>query len=424
MTPSLAEARKVWWRIGLLSFGGPAGQIALIHREVVESRNWIEEREFLNALNFCMLLPGPEAMQLATYIGWRLHGLRGGLVAGLLFVLPGAAVMLALSTLYSLFGKIGLVENLFWGVKAAVLVIVLQALLRISKKALKGRADWAIAALAFAALFFFAVPFPLVVLAAGLFGFFNHSAKALDEVAVPPLPSLPQTAKTILVWMVIWLLPLVLIYETFGSRHVFTGLSLFFSQLSVVTFGGAYAVLSYMGQDVVELHHWLTTPEMMDGLGLAETTPGPLILVGQFVGFTAAAKAQGSLWAGVIGSLVFLWMTFVPCFLWIFAGAPFVQHLQNMPRLSQALSSITAAVVGVILNLSLWFGLHVFFGEVHRAQGFVPVWVPRFDTFDAASFALSIVAGLALMHFKLGIPKTLALAGALGVIYKLTAPLL
>lgn len=424
MTPSFAEARKVWWRIGLLSFGGPAGQIALIHREVVEQRQWIEEREFLHALNFCMLLPGPEAMQLATYIGWRLHGMRGGLVAGLLFVLPGAALMLALSALYSLFGKIAFVENLFWGVKAAVLVIVLQALLRISKKALKGPLDWAIAVLAFVALFFFAVPFPVVVLIAALIGFFMQSAKVSVAVDVPPFPSFLQSAKTISLWLVIWLLPLLLIYKVFGSAHVFAGLSIFFSQLAVVTFGGAYAVLSYMGQDVVEMHHWLTTREMMDGLGLAETTPGPLILVGQFVGFTAAAKAQSSVWAGVMGSLIFLWMTFVPCFLWIFAGAPYVQHLQNMPRLSQALSSITAAVVGVILNLSLWFGLHVFFGEVHRSESVVPVWVPRFETFDAASFALSILAGLALLHFKLGIPKTLALAGALGVIYKLIVPLL
>ena len=423
-TPSFSETRKIWWRIGLLSFGGPAGQIALIHREVVEQRNWIEEREFLHALNFCMLLPGPEAMQLATYIGWRLHGLRGGLVAGLLFVLPGAAVMLALSALYSVFGKVAFVENLFWGVKAAVLVIVLQALLRISKKALKGRVDWAIAGLAFVALFFFAVPFPVVVICAGLIGFFSQSAKTSVAVDAPQLPSVFQSLQTILVWLAIWLLPLFLIYESFGSGHVFTGLSIFFSQLAVVTFGGAYAVLSYMGQDVVELRHWLTTPEMMDGLGLAETTPGPLILVGQFVGFTAAAKAQSSLWAGAMGSLIFLWMTFAPCFLWIFVGAPYVQHLQNMPRLSQALSSITAAVVGVILNLSLWFGLHVFFGEVHRAESVVPVWVPRFETFDAASFALSILAGLALLHFKLGIPKTLAMAAALGVIYKLIVPLM
>ncbi len=424
MTPSFIEARKIWWRIGLLSFGGPAGQIALIHREVVEQRQWIEEREFLHALNFCMLLPGPEAMQLATYIGWRLHGLRGGLVAGLLFVLPGAALMLVLSALYSLYGKIPFVENLFWGIKAAVLVIVLQALLRISKKALRTRIDWIIASLAFVALFFFAVPFPLVVLVAGLVGFFMHQEKAGEVVDLPLPPTFMQSAKTIFIWLVVWMLPLFLIYESFGSAHVFTGLSIFFSQLSVVTFGGAYAVLSYMGQDVVEMHHWLTTPEMMDGLGLAETTPGPLILVGQFVGFTAATKAQGSLWAGVVGSLIFLWMTFVPCFLWIFAGAPYVRHLQNMPRISSALAAITAAVVGVILNLSLWFGFHVFFGEVNRAQGIVPVWWPKVETFDFASFVLSIIAGVALLHFKLGIPKTLALAAALGVISKLLAPLI
>lgn len=424
MTPSFTEARKIWWRIGLLSFGGPAGQIALIHREVVEQRQWIEEREFLHALNFCMLLPGPEAMQLATYIGWRLHGVRGGLIAGLLFVLPGALLMLALSAVYSLFGKLALVESLFLGVKAAVLVIVLQALLRISKKALKGRTDWAIAALAFVALFFFSLPFPLVILVAGLVGFLTHQTKPSEITKVHSLPSLLQSVKSISLWLVVWLLPLLLIYNFFGRGHLFTELAIFFSQLSVVTFGGAYAVLSYMGQDVVELHHWLTTSEMMDGLGLAETTPGPLILVGQFVGFTAAAKAQGSVWAGVIGSAIFLWMTFVPCFLWIFAGAPYVQHLQNMPRLSQALSSITAAVVGVILNLSLWFGLHVFFGEVQRLKGLVPVWWPRFETFDVASFALSIIAGIALLHFKLGIPKTLALAGALGVIYKLIVPLM
>lgn len=424
MTPSFTEARKVWWRIGLLSFGGPAGQIALIHREVVEQRQWIEEREFLHALNFCMLLPGPEAMQLATYIGWRLHGVRGGLVAGLLFVLPGAFLMLVLSAVYSLFGKLAFVESIFLGVKAAVLMIVLQALLRISKKALKGRIDWVIAAMAFVALFFFSLPFPLVILAAGLVGFLTHQAKPSEIAIVPALPSLWQSVKSISLWLVVWLLPLLLIYHFFGRGHLFTELAIFFSQLSVVTFGGAYAVLSYMGQDVVELHHWLTTPEMMDGLGLAETTPGPLILVGQFVGFTAAAKAQGSLWAGLMGSLIFLWMTFVPCFLWIFAGAPYVQHLQNMPRLSQALSSITAAVVGVILNLSLWFGLHVFFDEVHRLEGFVPVWWPKLETFDLASVMLSIIAGAALLHFKLGIPKTLALAGALGVFYKQIAPLM
>ena len=421
--PSISEARKIWWRIGLLSFGGPAGQIALIHREVVEQRKWIEEREFLHALNFCMFLPGPEAMQLATYIGWRLHGLKGGLIAGLLFVIPGAILMLALSTLYALYGKIAFVENLFWGVKAAVLVIVLQALLRISGKALKGPLDWAIAGFAFLALFCFAVPFPLVILAAGLFGFFSRREKTSSSTDVPVLPPLPQTAKTIIIWLAIWLVPLALVYQAYGSAHVFAGLAVFYSQLAVVTFGGAYAVLTYMGQDVVELHKWLTTLEMMDGLALAETTPGPLILVGQFVGFIAAAKAQGSLWAGLIGSLIFLWMTFVPCFLWIFAGAPYVQHLQNMPRIARTLAAITAAVVGVILNLSLWFGLHVIFGDVQRYVGLVPVWWTRLETFDLAALVLSIIAGIALLRLNFGIPKTLALAATLGVIYKTLMPL-
>jgi chromate transporter len=424
MMPSFSEAVKVWLRIGVFSFGGPAGQIALIHREVLDERKWIEEREFLSALNFCMLLPGPEAMQLATYIGWKLHGVKGGLAAGLLFVLPGALVILALSVLYAVLGKLSVVEGLFWGIKAAVLVIVLEALLRVSKKALKGNLDWAIAAFSFLALFFFGLPFPLVIAVAAIIGIaFPNTNIALASVATR-FPFWQSTAKTILIWLVIWLAPLGFIFEIYGSGHVYFGLARFFSQLAVVTFGGAYAVLAYMGQDVVELNKWLTAPEMMDGLGLAETTPGPLILVGQFVGFTAAAKAQGSLWAGVMGSVIFLWMTFVPCFLWIFAGAPYVAHLQNMPRVSSALSRITAAVVGVILNLALWFALHVLFSSAARLNGPVPVWWPDFAGFDQAAFILSIIAAIALLHYKIGIPKTLAIAASLGVIYKLVIPLI
>jgi chromate transporter len=424
MKPTFSEALKIWQRIGWLSFGGPAGQIALIHHEVVDERKWIEEQEFLHALNFCMLLPGPEAMQLATYVGWKLHGLKGGLAAGLLFVLPGAAVMLTLSLLYAVFGKLPIVESLFWGIKAAVLVIVLEALLRVARKALKGNLDWAIAVLSFLALFCFAIPFPLVIaVAAGLGVMFPNKKPALT-VAKSALPSFAATLKTIAVWLAIWLAPLAMIYKFFGHHHVFTGLALFFSQLAVVTFGGAYAVLAYMGQDVVELHHWLTAPEMMDGLGLAETTPGPLILVGQFVGFTAAAKSQSSLWAGVLGSIIFLWMTFVPCFLWIFAGAPYVQHLQTMPRVASALSRITAAVAGVILNLALWFGLHVLFSSVARLNGTIPIWWPNFPGFDGAAFILAIIAGAALLHYKIGIPKTLALSAALGVIWKFGASLI
>jgi chromate transporter len=423
MKPSQAEATKVFTRIGLLSFGGPAGQIALIHREVVDGKKWIEEKEFLHALNFCMLLPGPEAMQLATYIGWRLHGLRGGLIAGLLFVLPGAAVILALSILYSLFGKLTLVEGLFWGVKAAVLIIVLEALLRVAKRALKKPIDWTIAAASFIALFCFALPFPLVIAVAALIGFLNASVPPIEQTS-KSLPPISALIRTTAIWLAIWLLPLVLIDWVYGPGHVYTGLALFFSKLSVVTFGGAYAVLSYMGQTVVEQYHWLTAPEMIDGLGLAETTPGPLILVGQFVSFLAAAKSLNSLWAGLLASLIYLWMTFVPCFLWIFAGAPYVQHLQTMPRLSSALSSITAAVAGVILNLAIWFGLHVLFGTVARTTGPMPIWLPDFKAFDLAAAVLAVISGLALLRFHAGIPKTLALAAGLGVIYKLVFPLI
>ena len=423
-TPSQAEATKVFTRIGLLSFGGPAGQIALIHHELVEGKKWIEEKEFLHALNFCMLLPGPEAMQLATYVGWKLHGLRGGLIAGLLFVLPGAVVILVLSIFYSLFGKLNLVEGLFWGVKAAVLVIVIEALLRVAKRALKSPIDWAIAAASFIALFCFALPFPLVIAVAALTGFFN-AHKITNTTEKPrPLPPFSSLIITTAIWLVIWLVPLALINGAYGPTHVYTGLALFFSKLSVVTFGGAYAVLSYMGQTVVEQYHWLTASEMIDGLGLAETTPGPLILVGQFVAFLAAAKSLDSLWAGLFASLIYLWMTFVPCFLWIFAGAPYVQHLQTMPRLASALSSITAAVAGVILNLAIWFGLHVFFGIIQRATGPIPIWLPDFKAFDYAAFILAIIAGIALLRFHMGIPKTLALAAILGVIYKLILPLI
>ena len=423
-SPSQAEATKVFTRIGLLSFGGPAGQIALIHREVVDGKKWIEEKEFLHALNFCMLLPGPEAMQLATYIGWKLHGLRGGLIAGLLFVLPGAAVIFALSVLYTLFGKLTLIEGLFWGVKAAVLVIVLEALLRVAKRALKKPIDWAIAAASFIALFCFALPFPLVIAVAALIGFFNANKKADITEKPKSLPPFSGLIKTTAIWLAIWLVPLALINGAYGPAHVNTGLALFFSKLSVVTFGGAYAVLSYMGQTVVEQYHWLTAPEMIDGLGLAETTPGPLILVGQFVAFLAAAKSLNSLWAGLFASIIYLWMTFVPCFLWIFAAAPYVQHLQTMPRLSSALSSITAAVAGVILNLAIWFGLHVLFGTVARATGPLPIWLPNFQAFDLAAFILAVISGLALLRFHVGIPKTLALAAVLGVVYKLALPLI
>ena len=418
MTPTLAEATRVWFRIGLLSFGGPAGQIALLHRELVDERRWLAEKEFLAALNFCMLLPGPEAMQLATYGGWKLNGLRGGLIAGILFVLPGALVILALSLVYALFGKVPLVEAVLWGVKAAVLAIVLEALWKIAGRALKLRIDWIVAALAFVALFVFALPFPLVILAAAVAGYVTGGGAAAPRTPVLR-PSLWMTLRTILSGCVIWLVPLAGLMFFLGHCHILSELARIFSILAVVTFGGAYAVLTSLGQDVVEHAGWLTAQEMMDGLALAETTPGPLILVGQFVAFTAANKELGSLWAGLAASLVFLWMTFVPCFLWIFAGAPWIEYLQGQPRLAAALARVTAAVVGVILNLTLWFGLHIIFARAARLTGPVPVWWPDWSTFDPAALVLSVAMALALLWAKLGIPKTLALAAAAGLLWRL-----
>lgn len=416
-SPTFAEATKVWARIGCLSFGGPAGQIALMHREIVEERKWLTEQQYLSALNFCMLLPGPEAMQLATYAGWRMHGVKGGLMAGLLFVLPGACVVLALSMLYGAFGNLPWIEAIFFGVKAAVLAIVIEALLRVARRALKGNVDWLIAGAAFLALYCFDVPFPLIIIAAGLIGFFrNNTANTSPSTTRPSFTSLFSTVAT---WGLIWLIPLALLAMTLGTNHVLTKIGIFFSQLAVVTFGGAYAVLSYMAQAAVEQYGWLTAPEMIDGLALAETTPGPLILVTQFVGYLAASREMGSIWGGLAGAIVTLWMTFAPCFLWIFAGAPYIEHIGKMPRLSGALAAITAAVVGVILNLSVWFGLHVLFNKVNRMEGIFKPWLPEWQTLDWAALAISVIAALAVLRLHLGIPKTLALCAALGVIWKL-----
>lgn len=415
--PTFAEATKVWARIGCLSFGGPAGQIALMHREIVDEHKWLSEQQFLSALNFCMLLPGPEAMQLATYAGWRLHGVKGGLMAGLLFVLPGALVVLALSMLYAAFGNLPWIEAIFFGVKAAVLAIVIEALLRVARRALTSNADWLIAGAAFLALYCFDVPFPLIIIAAGLVGFFrSNPPNTLPSTVRPSFTALFSTTAT---WAAIWLVPLALLAMTLGTTHVLTKIGIFFSQLAVVTFGGAYAVLSYMAQAAVEQHGWLTAPEMIDGLALAETTPGPLILVTQFVGYLAALRSMGSIWGGLAGAAVTLWMTFAPCFLWIFAGAPYIEHIGRMPRLSGALAAITAAVVGVILNLSVWFGLHVLFSKVNRMAGVFQPWLPDWPTLDLAALVISIIAAFALLRLHLGIPKTLALCAGLGVIWKL-----
>ena len=422
--PTYREALKVWTRIGLLSFGGPAGQIALMHRELVDERKWIDEPRYLNALNFCMLLPGPEAMQLATYVGWRLHGLKGGLTAGLLFVLPGALVVLALSMLYSAFGNLPLVEAVFVGVKAAVLAIVVEALLRIARRSLRDSVEWVIAGLAFVGIFFLSVPFPIIVLAAALVGFARGRGS-------PPPPgagrtearvSALRTLATAAVWLAIWIVPLLAVAALFGPSHVLSQIALFFSKLAVVTFGGAYAVLAFMAQDVVQSYHWLTAGEMLDGLGLAETTPGPLILVTEFVGFLAAHRhGGGNPWLmGVLGAIVTLWATFTPCFLWIFVGAPYIERLNAEPRLKSALAAVTAAVVGVILNLTVWFALHVVFGTVaERTAGPLRLHVPELASLSPLALLLSALAVALLFLLHRGVLTTLGVCGALALTWHL-----
>lgn len=356
MTP-LSELTRVFGRIGVLSFGGPAAQIALMHKELVEDRPWLTEPQFLRALSFCMLLPGPEAMQLATYSGWRLRGVTGGLIAGLLFVVPGALVIAALALAYATYGQLPFAAALFVGIKACVVVIVVQALTKVAGKALKGPVHYALAVASFAALFLANAPFPLVIALAALIGTFALKAAPSNDANAPTI-SHADTTKTVAFWLAIWVAPMPLL--VLFAPDILLDIAWFFSTLAVVTFGGAYAVLAYMTQTVVGDFGWLATPQMVDALGLAETTPGPLILVTQFVGMLAA-HAQGGIGLALLAGLVTLWMTFAPCFLWIFAGAPYIDRLAHMPRLSGALSAITAAVVGVIANLGLWFAGAVFF---------------------------------------------------------------
>ena len=425
--PTFAEALGVWTKIGVLSFGGPTAQIALMHRMVVDERGWLTERQFLNALSFCMLLPGPEAMQLATYAGWRLHGVRGGLAAGLMFVLPGALVILALAAIYAAFGNVPFVEALFFGIKAAVFVIVIEALLRIAKRALKRTEHWMIAALSLIAIFFLALPYPLIVLAAAVYGFFRAAAPEPDAGAnaVEVHTSATATVATIAIWLVIWLLPLFALAAVVGNDNILVQLGWFFSKLAVVTFGGAYAVLAYMGQDVVVRFGWLEAGQMMDGLGLAETTPGPLILVTEFVGFLAAYQHQAAAsWPmALAGAAVTLWVTFAPCFLWIFAGAPYIEWINAQPRLKGALDGITAAVVGVILNLALWFGLHVFFGTVTREQlGPLQLWTPDLATLDWRVVLLAVLSGYLLLGRHWDIPRVLAVASLLSLALRFALP--
>lgn len=435
--PTLAEATAVWARIGLLSFGGPAGQIALMHRELVEERRWIAESRFLHALNFCMLLPGPEAQQLATYVGWLLHGKRGGVIAGTLFVLPGFVVIVALSAAYALFQETSWLESVFFGLKAAVLAIVVEALIRVGRRALKNGVMLGIAVVAFVALFAFNLPFPLVVLAAGLVGYFGtranpaifaaggHRAAAVDRPSVigeelaGAGPKAGTAIGTIAVWGGLWLAPVLVIALLLGWQSTFGTLWLFFSQMAVVTFGGAYAVLAYVAQEAVQNFGWLQPGEMVDGLALAETTPGPLVLVLSFVGFLAAFRAPvglDPLLAGVLGATLTTWVTFVPCFLWIFLGAPHIERLRSNAALSGALAAITAAVVGVILNLALWFALHVLFGAVGTLEaGPIAIVAPVWETLDSRAVGLSLVAAACLFRFRLGILPTLAICGGLGL---------
>src|SRR5436189_1687318 len=419
---SFREALAFWLKLGFISFGGPAGQIAIMHRVVVDERKWMEESRFLHALNFCVLLPGPEAQKLATYIGWLLHGTRGGLAAGILFVLPGALVMLGLSILYAVGRGIPAIEGALFGIKAAVLVIVVDALIRIGKRALKTRFLIAVAALAFIGIFFLSAPFPLIVLAAAVAGFYATKAP-LGSAAAPMPGRWRHAALALAIGSALWWAPVALVAATLGAKHALMDVGLFFSKLAVVSFGGAYALLAYMAQQAVENYHWMSAPEMVDGLGLAETTPGPLILVTQFVGFLAAyrdAAPFSPLAAGVIGAALTTWVTFVPPMTLIFAGAPFVEQLRSNQRLSGALAAITAAVVGVILNLTVWFALHVLFGVVRETQ-IGPVRWYAFDplALDLQVAALAALAAVLAFGLKRGLVELVLVMAALGVALRL-----
>jgi len=406
--PSWSEMLRVFGRIGLLSFGGPAAQIALMHRELVERHAWLTEAAYLRALSLCMLLPGPEAMQLATYAGWRLHGTRGGLLAGLLFVVPGALVIGVLALLYASYGQLPLVQAAFLGIKAAVIIVVFQALRKVAGKALHGLEGWLLATTSFVALFVFGLPFPLIILAAGLWGFLHHSPRhgPLDPLE-PGMHAASQPLKTLLVWGSLWACPLVL--AGLLGHEFLLQLGLFFSKLAVVTFGGAYAVLAYMTQTVVQDYGWITTEQMIDALGLAETTPGPLILVTEFVALLAGFAQNGLSGAVAAGALA-LWVTFTPCFLWIFLAGPYLEKISAQPRLSAALRAITAAVVGVIGNLSVWFALHVLFDRV-TPNGILAMPLPDWTSFNLLAFLLTALAATLMLALNRGFVFSMAVLG-------------
>ncbi|MGZ3278392.1 MAG: chromate efflux transporter [Caulobacteraceae bacterium] len=448
----LGEAARTWARVAALSFGGPAGQIAVMHRILVEEKRWIGERRFLHALNYCMLLPGPEAQQLTIYIGWLMNGLLGGLIAGTLFVLPGFLALMGLSIVYALYGHVGPIAALFFGLKAAVLAIVIQAVTRVARRSLKHPALWAVAAAAFLALALFQVPFPLVILSAGLIGFLGAKAGAAafqgqsghgsgqvdkwsdaDSLLGETLPAHARpnwrwAARIAAVALVLWLGPTLALGLTLGWDSTFAQIAVFFSKMAVVTFGGAYAVLAYVAQAAVSGFGWLRPGEMLDGLGMAETTPGPLIIVTQFVGFMAAFRHPGALpplLAGVLGGMLTTWVTFTPCFLWIFFGAPFVESLRQAKALNGALTAITAAVVGVILNLAVWFGLHVLFRETTPVHDLgLKFDLPALRSVDWAALILTGGAAFAIFRLKLGVIPVLLGCSAAGVLtFLLVGPL-
>jgi chromate transporter len=439
---SLREAFHTWLRVASLSFGGPAGQIAVMHRILVEEKHWISEQRFLHALNYCMLLPGPEAQQLATYIGWLMHRTLGGIMAGVLFVIPGIIAIMALSYVYAAWGNVPVIAALFFGLKAAVLAIVLEAVFRIGRRSLKNNAMIALAVAAFVGIFFFNIPFPVIILSAALIGFVGawsgatafavksgHGNGKQDGGVVDSLlgdglpeharPSVSSALTVSAVWLALWLVPVIAILATLGSADVFSQIAVFFSKMAVVTFGGAYAVLAYVAQQAVEHYGWLKPGEMLDGLGMAETTPGPLIMVLQFVGFMAAFRDPGALspmLAGTLGGLLATWVTFTPCFLWIFLGAPFIETLRDNKALNAALSAITAAVVGVVLNLAIWFAIHTVFRATVPVRAFPLAFdAPQLASVDWLALALSIAAIIAIFRFKAPMLATLAACCAAGM---------
>jgi chromate transporter len=441
------DAFWVWVKVAIYSFGGPAGQIAVMHRILVEEKRWVSENRFLHALNYCMLLPGPEAQQLATYIGWLLHKTIGGLVAGILFVLPGFISILVLSIFYAGFQDTTLVRALFFGLKPAVMAVVVEAVIRIGKRALKNEVMIILAGLAFVAIFFFDVPFPIIIVSAGLIGFIGgklredkfyvikeHESKSgesvelegfviTDDVANHTQPSPLRAFRVAVICLLLWFAPLALLISIYGKDSVFVTEGVFFSKAAVVTFGGAYAVLAYIAQEAVNTYGWLEPGEMLDGLGMAETTPGPLIMVVQFVGFMGAYRHPGTLdplIAGVLGSVITTWVTFVPCFLWIFLGAPYIEYLRGNKSSSTALSAITAAVVGVILNLAVWFSLHTLFkvvNEIHTMG--MRLQVPVLHSIDLVSLLIAIGAFAAMFHYRLSMIPTLTGSAVIGLVYYL-----